>query len=207
MTKLLVEIDGTDGTGKTTLATELTIHFARRNVACVAVPSASSLISRFDRLSVLSASEQVALEIDGYSERLAWAASANAAVVLIDRGMATLIASSRARLTLAGIDEDFDLEAYNERLVRHARSWRFRRTILLGTSNLSIAAWLKVFRTRERELVSPAYRRYQEQFVTVMREHEQCYAGLVVDACLESAVVARQTETWLIESFLQEWTV
>lgn len=199
MNKLLIEIDGPDGSGKTTLADALAVRCARRSVTCIAAPAAKALVSRFDRFNSLSAREQLALEVDGYAARLAWATTVAAAVVVLDRGMATLVASSRARLASGGGGADLDEGALHEPFVRAARPWRARRTILLGTSAVASASWMELFRTREREVVGPEYARYQARLVASLRATEGAYPGAVIDACLAPTAVADRAEAWLFE--------
>ncbi len=175
---IIVEFDGTDTTGKTTVAVAVAQMLGARGIASVVVPSARSLVPGFmERLQSLPVSEVFAHELAGYFSRLAWANQQPGVVCLIDRGVSTLMASGVARLMVAGLDE-----AEARAMVRSQYSnWRHElqetmcvdawpeRRYLLRYEHLESEHALACFLDREEQEVSEQYLRYQRCFLQVMR--------------------------------------
>ena len=102
---MIVEIDGSDAAGKTTVARSVVGLLRARGVRATVAPPASELSGAFGPgFGRRDPREQLWSEVEGYHARLDWAARRDGVAVL-DRGAQTLMASCAARLVRAGVGE------------------------------------------------------------------------------------------------------
>ncbi len=189
---IIIEIDGTDGTGKTSVTRDLCAELLRRGYAAQRVPPSRELMQRF--LQTFEASDdidRVGLEATGFAARRSWAGRYRG-FCLIDRGSITLMASSVARLRLTGMSE---MEA--ERTVSHAfESVHEQSHVRYLLDTREPVDGLSLFWEREPERVSPHYFEYQAAFLATMSQEPRAQWRRVFDARqdLESTVDAIATD-------------
>lgn len=165
----LVEMDGTDTTGKTTVSGRVCASLKAFGQRAAVVPSASELVDGFDRrFEEASAAELVDLEVAGYRARRRWAAGYDGEVAFIDRGLRTLVASSKARL-LRSEGNHAQAAATVEQVLCNSERSPDRR-YLLSYRKLSLDSAVEIFREREPAPIGDAYLAYQETFLKLMRK-------------------------------------
>jgi hypothetical protein len=186
----LIEIDGTDTTGKTTVGRQLCARLTAQNVTAQLVPSARKLVPGFaSRFQECSAHELVELELEGYRARCDWAANQESGIYVIDRGLQTLLSSSAARLIQSGTDEE-DGWAHVARVQQDLKVQpQADARYLLTYRELPAAEAVAVFLRRESEHVSPAYKAYQATFMRIMRQQ----AANTWDAVFSATATLEQT--------------
>ena len=152
---LYVELEGTDTTGKTTTCREVCRLLSDAGYNAAVVPPARELLPGFmERLEALDPITLIDHELDGYRTRRLWAASTDFQIALIDRGLMTLAASSRARLLQAEYSQSDAQSLVVDKFAALPPITTPTRRYLLSYDNRSISEALAIFKSREEAPLS-----------------------------------------------------
>ncbi|KAL0242411.1 hypothetical protein GEMRC1_004974 [Eukaryota sp. GEM-RC1] len=165
---LLIQVEGSDTTGKTLHCRRLESQLTSYKKSVKFCPPARDLIPNFMMIfDTLSPAELVIHELRGFAARLDWAVKSKADIVLIDRGLETIKASSVARLVVAGHSDVESKNAVAE-LTRHCQLGYNVHTLHIILQYPDATA-ISHFLSRESSSVGKSYLTYQQYFIKILQ--------------------------------------